>query len=968
VFGVGAVSAVAVIAVAMLAFSPATHRVSSQPASLTGQSAAVSPATRQRIQTSYNALPMAFEPNQGQADPQVKYMARGAGYRLYLTSSQAILTVHKRGGSSEVRSMIEHKRLGPARVQRMLMLRQRQQEMARPSQVAEIHMQLRRANSAVQLAAADPQGGKINYFIGNDPSQWHSNIPMFGRVSYRNLYPGVDLAFHGAGGQLEFDYLVSPDADAGAIALGFKGADRMSVNAAGDLVLTTAAGPLEIHRPVAYQEKNGVRQNVEARFEVTGRSEVAFALGRYDHNRELVIDPTVTFSTYFGGDFADYGLGIVADASGNVFVAGATDSDSIPGHSSGTNSNSFDVFVTKINSSGALQFTTEFGGSGDDFPGGIAVDSAGIYIGGTTSSSDFPVTAGAAQTHFLGGSALNGDNDAFAAKLTLSGSLVGGWATYIAGSDSDSGLAVAVDGSHNVYVAGETFSADLGCATAGTSPCLHGGPLPGGTAINRGTGTGPDDGYIAKINSTGTAYDLLSYVGGSNGDLATGVALDGGGNIYVSGETISTDLPFTAGVVQSKCGTDGHCNAGASGPLDDAFVFAIKANLTAYNYVTYYGGSNVDDAFAIATDSLGNAFLTGTTASSDFPTAGSPYQTGLAGTQNAFVVELNSSGSAASYGSYLGGSGSDFGDAITIDGSGNAYVTGQTGSADFPGLNPTQETFGGSTDAFVSVLSPSQKTSLFSTYLGGGGDEDQLGGAIALAPSGSILVTGDTDSGNSSTAVFPTTAALDGTYGGGICTSGSNNVPCPDAFIAAYTSAQVPDFSVTTTSFNPAAVPPGSSATAPITVTALNGYTNNVTLSCSVSGGGSPAPKCSLGSTMVNGGSGSTTLTVTTTGIHGALFRRPKIFYAMWLPIVGFSLMGMGFSSAGSRRKKLLGFLMIGMVMTALFLMPACSSSSTTTITTCPTCTPAGAYTVTVQGTDGTLTHSQTPTLTLTVN
>jgi hypothetical protein len=293
--------------------------------------------------------------------------------------------------------MLEDKRLGPARVQEML--KERENSKVSPSQSAVVRMQLLGGNPAVQLAAAAPNAGKANYFIGNDPSKWHSNVPLFGGVTYRNLYPGIDLAFHGAGKQLEFDYLVSPGADPKTIALGFLGADKINTDAAGDLVFTTSAGPIEMRCPIAYQEKDGARKIIAARFELRNSTEVAFSLGPYDHSRELVIDPTVTYSTYFGGDLADYGLSIVADGNGNTFVAGATDSSSLPGNSAGTNNASFDVFVTEINSAGVLQFTSVFGGSGDDFPGfpgAIAIDTSGIYVAGTTSSSDFPVTSGAA--------------------------------------------------------------------------------------------------------------------------------------------------------------------------------------------------------------------------------------------------------------------------------------------------------------------------------------------------------------------------------------------------------------------------------------------------------------------------------------------------------------------------------------------------------------------------------------------
>lgn len=957
-FAFVAVIAVASIAAAVFKFSPAPPRASlriSAP-SLKTQPVALSSAAQQKVRAGFAALPLAFEPNEGQADPQVKYLARGTGYKLCLSASEAILAVRKPGDDSEVRTMMADKRLGPARLRSLI--QQHQRIRAQRQQVAVVRMQMLGAGFTTAIAASGLQSGKINYFLGNDPSKWRSGVPLYSEVRYQNLYPGVDLTFHGSGQQLEFDYLVKAGANAATIALGFAGADQMSINSAGDLVLATSAGPVEIHRPAAYQNNHGSRQSVPARFEMKGVNRVSFALGPYDHNRALVIDPTVTYSTYFGGNLDDYGLGIATDASGNAYVAGATESSSIPGHTGGTDNGSFDIFVTKINSAGALQFTTVFGGSGDDFPGGIAVDSAGIYVAGTTASSDFPVTAGAAQTKFLGG-VTRGDNDAFAAKLTLSGSLTGGWATYIAGSDSDSGLGVAVDASHNVYVAGETFSVDLGCAIAGTSPCLH-NALPHGSALNLGQPSSPpnDDGYIAKLNSTGTAYSLLTYIGGSGPDLASGIAVDGSANIYISGETASTDLPTTPGVVQPTCGTDAHCNTGASGPLDDAFIASVEASLAGYNYVTYYGGSNADDGFAVAADAGGDAFITGATSSSDFPTV-SPYQSalGASGAQNAFVVELNPSGSHALYSSYLGGSGTDMGLAIDVDGAGNAYVTGQTGSSDFPTVDPLQTSLSGNTDAFVSVLSPGQNTALFSTFLGGGGDEDQLGGDIALDSNNNILVTGDTDSGNGSTAKFPLKQALDGTYGGGQCVNGGLNSPCTDAFIASYTTALAPDFAISATV--PNAVSPGTAATSTISVIALNGYNSQVNLSCSVSGAGSPAPTCSASTAFstnpVTPGpapGAATTLTITTTGNSAASLRRRSVFYAMWLPIAGLSLLGISFGSARSRRKKFLGFFMIGLVMTALFLLPACSTSSTTTVTGgCTSCTAPGTYTITITGT-----------------
>jgi hypothetical protein len=930
------------------------------PAMNSVMSPVVSNDQRSRVRASLDALPLAFEANQGQSDPRVKYLARGNGYKLFLTSSQAILSLAPKGKYSEVLDMMLDKRRGAAGTKAYM--KKRALRASQGTSMAVLRMNLG-ASSGTQLAAENQEPGTVNYFLGNNPAKWRSNIPLYGRVNYKNIHPGVDLAFHGASQRLEFDYLVSPGADPDSIALSFEGADGMRTNDTGDLILATSAGPVELHRPVAYQSKNGVPETIDARFVLKGTNEVAFEIGTYDHDLPLVIDPVVTYSTYFGGTGGDYGIGIAVDSSGNTYVAGATASNSIPGWSTPP-VGSFDTFVTKINSAGALQFTTEFGGSGDDFPGGIAIDSQGIYIAGTTDSSNFPVSAGAAQSTPPPTGGAHGDNAAYAVKLTLSGSLSSGWSTYIDGSDSTSGLAVAVDSSHDVYVVGETFAPDLGGATGGVNP------LPNGNAINLGSGSGDDDGYIVKLTNpsgSSTSFALLSYIGGSGPDLATGVSLDGSGNIYVVGETISTDLPVTSGVVQDKCGTDGTCNSGQ----DDAFAVAIKANLSGYNYVTYYGGSGVDDAFAVATDASGNAFFTGRTASTDFPTAGTPFQSALAGAQNAFIVELNSSASTATYSTYLGGNGTDLGLGIALDAADNVYVTGQTSSSsNFPLTNPTQQSLSGPTDAFVTVFGLSQNHLLFSTYLGGGGDEDQLAGDVGTDGTENIYVTGDTDSGNGSTTPFPTTTgAIDTTYGGGTCENGGGvSVPCPTGFITAYTPATTPDFTLSATALSPASVSPGSSATSTVTVTPLNGYTGTVDLTCSVTGSGSPLPTCSLSPTSGN----SSTLTVSTTGSSAALGRRSGIFYAMWLPIVGLALVGMRFTSKDSRKKRLLGFLFLGVVMAMLFFLPACGGSNNGGGGGgCSGCTPAGSYTVTVTGTDSvtsSLTHSVIPSLTLTVN
>jgi len=424
----------------------------------------------------------------------------------------------------------------------------------------------------------------------------------------------------------------------------------------------------------------------------------------------------------------------------------------------------------------------------------------------------------------------------------------------------------------------------------------------------------------------------------------------------VTGATQNPTFPHTTGAFQTTCGTDGTCNGG----LDDAFVSVIKPTGSGFKYSTFLGGSNADVGLSIAVDASLNAYVTGSTASTNFPLLSPLQGTYGGGISDAFVTVLNPAGRALVYSTYLGGSQNDIGTSIALDGAANAYITGQTGSSNFPMANAVQGTLGGLNDAFVSEINHSGSALLFSTFLGGSLNEDTSAangggavGAIAVDTAGAnIYVVGTTLSTN-----FPTKSPVQAASGG-----------LGDAFVAKYAqSVATPDFSISASALNPATVAQGGSSTSTVTVTALNGYAKTVNLTCAVTGGGSPAPKCSLAPTSTSG-SGTSALTVTTTGIHGALVHPSNIFYAMLLPVFGLSLMGIRFSYAGSYRKKLLGFLLLGVVISALFFLPACGGSSSSSGGGCTGCTPKGTYTVTVTGTDGTLTHSVSPALTLTVN
>ncbi|HEY6767793.1 MAG TPA: SBBP repeat-containing protein [Candidatus Sulfotelmatobacter sp.] len=917
----------------------------------------ISQAEHQRVSAAYAALPLSFEPNKGQTDGRVKYTGRGRGYSLFLTANSAYISlpVAAHDGSSDKTTIARSRALATSQ--------------RRHDEVAYVQMSLPGANPEPVITAENQLPGVTNYLIGRDRNKWQTGVGHFGQVRYHDIYPGVDLAFHGASSRadkFEFDFVVNPGAKTEDVSVGFGGLRTLSTTASGDLILTSAAGDLRLHKPIAYQENKGVRRPVDAGFVLHANNRVSFALGEYDHSRQLVIDPTLTYSTYVGGSLEDDANAIAVDSAGNAYITGESDSTDFL-----TNPQGFDVFVTKLSPTGQILVTTMVGGSSEDVGNAVAIDNTGIYVAGRTASVDFPIVAGGAQTAFIPGASIT---HGFLFKLNTTGSAYV-YSTYIEGSVGESALGLAVDSNFEAYVVGDTVSPDLGSNTVGTNGTVN--PLSGGGLLNKGKLGTNDDGFIAKVSSDGAAYLFLSYLGGSGIDIAEGVALDGAGNVYIAGETNSADF-FVQGAIQPTCGTDGACNASGGNVSDDAFVTAITAsNTPGYLYSTYLGGEGKDDAFAIAADSAGNAYVTGQTFSTQFPVKNAlTGLSSLSGGPHAFVASLNPAGTALNYSTYLGGSGTEAGDGIAVDTSGNAYVTGYTTSSDFP---VTQSTFSGGistsfdTDAFVSELNING-TSLslpFSTFLGGTGDEDFIFGALAVDSLGNLYVTGVTNSTN-----FPLLHASDGTYNGGASTatcmlgSGGSNVFCPDAFVTVY--APNADFSIAGSPL--ASVNPGGSSTSTVTVTPFNGYNATVSLTCSVSGGGTPAPQCSLSPASVSGGSGTSTLTVTTTAATARLLRPGShggtILFASLLPVAGVAFLGFA-STSISHRKPLWSFMALFVIFGGLLILPACGGSSNNGGGGGGggnPGTPAGTYTVTVTGTDGTITHAVTPPLTLTVN
>ncbi len=700
------------------------------------------------------SLPLFFEPNQGQTAPQVKFLAHGAGYGLFLTADEAVLQLQPSAVSTQ------HSAVGSQRA---------------PSSV--IRMRLDGANSSARVSGASPLPGKSNYFIGNDPSKWRHDIPQFARVEYQAVYPGVDLVYYGDQGQLEYDFRVAPGAEASQIALSFKGASAHIDS--GDLLLSTDQGDVRFHAPRIYQQEGNTQKSVAGGFRQIADNRIGFTIGAYDHSRELVIDPVLSYSTYLGGSGTEALVKITVDANQTIYVAGSTNSTNFPVTDGSTLKGTQNIFISKINTtlSGTAQlvYSIYLGGTHSDNLAGIAVDSAfGIYVAGWTTSPDFPTTSNAFQTTASG-------THGFLSKLTLSGTAYGlSYSTYLAGNGIDTVTGLAIDSSsdENAFVTGDTTSSNLasdgfpanpnGFQTVSNSP---GNPQFFASKINTG-GSGP----LSMLYST--------YFGGGNPAGATarggGIAVDTSGSMYITGTT--NMLPVTGGNgevkfplfnAQQSCLDEASktiCTPGFNTSPTDAFVAKINPNPSGFGappiYSTYLGGSGSDVGLAIAVDTSGNAYVTGSTNSGDWVCTTScvagfqPAYAGSGGATNAFIAKIgNLTGSVypVTYFTYLGGVGPDSGQDIKVDAVQAAHVAGSTSSPNFPTtLDAFQPAYGDSGDAFVALISTTlagQAAGDYSSFLGGN-QLDQGTGIAFDNIFGATYVAGTTQSSN-----FPITPA-----------------------------------------------------------------------------------------------------------------------------------------------------------------------------------------------------------------
>ncbi len=756
------------------------------------------PLSAARVIQNYGTLPLSFEANQGQADKQVRFLAHGNGYGLFLTGSEAVLALRK---STRNANPLYHRLLsshgvapGPGAPPPPGGLESGTNATPDPvqpsSKVDVLRMQLAGANPESNPVGEEIMPGTTNYFRGNDPAQWHSAIANFQKVRYPGVYPGVDLVYYGRQRQLEYDFVVAPGADPRPIQLHFAGATSLKLEHSGSLTIAAEDGSIAFQQPQVYQTVNGSRHAITGAFRLLADNSVGFTLGHYDHSKPLIIDPILAYSTYFGGSSAEFVVAVTADSSGNAFVTGLTISEDFPLTAGAfqavdfaTPSNAVSTaFISKFNPSGtALLYSTYLGGiaipntlhAQGDYGKAIAVDSAGnAYITGYTYSSDFPITSGAFQKGNQAASIALATG--FVTKLNPSGTgLV--YSTYLGGNTLDELSGIAIDAAGDAFISGISFSSNYP-TTAGVLQ-----------TVNNSFAQNGYNSVITKLNPTGSALIYSTYLGGAQSSgSALGsiywtnpIVVDKSGNAYVAGFTSSGNFPVTPGAFQTS----------ASGPLA-VTVSKLNPTATALLYSTYLGGSLSGSFGAIceglAVDSAGNAYVAGYTDETDFPVTTGAFQTvnkagrnttySIFSNENGFLTKINPTGKALVYSTYLGGTTGPWGGdqiyGLALDTSGNAYLAGSAMSADFPvTANAFQPKNHGAThccdytayasNAFLTEVNPTATALVYSTYLGGAGTQNPLGpGAsgdsaydIALGPHGSAFIVGFTSSAN-----FPVSA------------------------------------------------------------------------------------------------------------------------------------------------------------------------------------------------------------------
>ncbi len=762
------------------------------------------------VEINYGKLPLSFEANQGQTNPKVKFLSRGLGYSLFLTDTTAVLSLTQ-GESPKPRAQ-DLKNLA------------KDGGAPKLKTTDVVRMELVGASTDPRVEGADQLPGRANYFTGKDPSKWRTGVPTYARVKYTGVYPGVDLVYYGNQRQLEYDFLLAPGADPKPVRLHFEGVDQLRIEGDGSLAIKIKTGEIAFRTPEIYQMKDGRRQRIDGGFTILSQNTVGFRLGEYDHSRELVIDPVLAYTNQFGGGAADI-TALAVDGNGYAYIAGTEYSATFPTTSgaylSSSSSNQGDVFVAKLNPAGSAAIYSTLIGSA--YPRSLAIDNEGnAYIAGTAGGgTGFPTTTGAFLTANM--CAANASPcDGFVTKLNPTGSALV-YSTYLGGGSTIGGQyneGLAVDHSGNAYVGGSTNSPDFpvtagalqsACTVTPADYCGTGylselnptgtglvfSTFLGGTQMAVVTAVAVDSagsvyvagtagydlpvtlgafqqanreyaptGFVAKIKPGGTAFDYVTYLGGSLAgggdwpwaDICNAIAVDPSGDAYVTGLTQSETFPVTPGAFQpvSRFGTD---SSGASYGGSNAFVTKLNPAGSGLVYSTYLGGNSAgsepgnldsagDEGYGIAVDSAANAYVTGVTPSTNFPVTSNAYQgTNPSGGFPAFFTEVNADGTALLYSTYFAGGG---GSAISLDSSGDAYIAGGAAVSKFSFGSPTTTTL--ATSASPQVADANVNLTATVTPTSGTGTPS---GSVDFFVNGVFAATIALDSGQ---AVYSTSA------------------------------------------------------------------------------------------------------------------------------------------------------------------------------------------------------------------
>ncbi len=597
-------------------------------------------------------LPSFFIPNTGQMDAAIRYFVQTPDLRAGFSADAAVFQMHD----------------------------------------LSLRIRFAGANSQATIVGVDRLTAQANFLIGNRPENWSTHVPLYREIRYRNLYPGIDVTYAGVGPRIKSEFLVGPGADPNSIRLEYSSADNVAldIDSSGALVVRGEHISAREEPPVVYQESSSGRVRIAGRYALRDGLTVGFEIGAYDRALPLIIDPVLSYATYLGGSGLGAVTGVAVDSFGDLYATGWTEATNFPvvGPVQASNQGNVDVFIAKLNAAGsALEYATYIGGNGDDRAAGIAVDGSGlVYVTGSTASTNFPLVTPVSST-------LGGGRDAFALKLNASGTALV-YSTYLGGTNTDSGTAIAVDASGNAYFAGDTMSANF--------PVLH--------AVQPVLGGGTDS-FLVKLTSAG-AISFSTFLGGAGNEHSGGVAVDSSDNVYIAGGTTSTNFPVV-GSIQA-----------VNGGGENAFLAKINSTGTAIVYSTYLGGSGggggagaSEEANGVAVDASGNAYLAGVTNSANFPVTIGALQTSYNGVQDAFAAKVNAAGNALVYSTYLGGSSFNWISGLAVSSIGNIYVAGYTSSPDFPTVAPIQTGFNGLYDAFVSEINATGNALVFSTYL-----------------------------------------------------------------------------------------------------------------------------------------------------------------------------------------------------------------------------------------------------------